>query len=75
MPGEPASGSTKTLAILSLVLGILSLIVFAALFAPGAIVCGTIAGSKGSAMGWVGMGLGVFGLVAWVAVLMFMEAA
>lgn len=57
--------STKTMATLSLVLSIVSLFVLAVLMAPAAIVLGTIAGSRGSSMGWWGMGIGIFSLLSW----------
>lgn len=56
-------GSTHTLAVLGLVLGVLSLLVLHFLFGPAAIVCGTIAGSRGSLLGWVGAALGAVAVV------------
>lgn len=69
------TGSTKTFAVLGLVLGVVSLIVMALFFGPAAIVCGTIAGSKGSAMGWIGAVLGFIGLTIWVIFLMLAGAS
>ncbi|NQU43020.1 hypothetical protein HQ520_07030 [bacterium] len=63
-------GHAETLAVLSLVLGILSFFALALFFGPGAIVCGAIAGSKGKTMGWIGMALGIIGTVWWVQILM-----
>lgn len=65
-----AEGTAKTLAVLSLVMGILSLVVMAVIFGPASIVCGTIAGTQGRTMGWWGMALGVVGVIAW-SVIMF----
>jgi hypothetical protein len=60
------SGSAAgTLAVLSLVLGLVSLLAVAILFGPAAIVCGAIAGTKGHKMGWWGMGIGIVGVVLW----------
>ena len=54
------------LAVISLVFGILSLLVFAHIFGATAIVCGSIAGANRRAMGWVGMSLGIIAIVLWV---------
>ncbi len=60
---------TKTLdniqiiAIISLVLGCGSIFSFALVFGPAAIVCGSIAVSKGNKLGWGGVILGAIGII------------
>jgi len=70
-PERPTGqGTAHTLAVLSLVLGILSFFMFALFFGPAAIVTGVIGGSKGKGLGWAGMVLGILGSFLWVLFLL-----
>ena len=63
-PSPASADSTRVIAILALVFGILSIFFLGLLFGPAAIVLGAIGGRRGSNLGWWGFGLGIFGL-AW----------
>jgi hypothetical protein len=55
----------KVPALTSLVLAIISLLVYPLFLSPLAIICGAFAGSRGSRVGWFGFGLGLMALVGW----------
>jgi hypothetical protein len=66
---EHQRSSTKINAVLGLGFGVASILVATLPLGIAAIVCGTIAGSRGNGAGWVGLDLGILSLSLLVFVL------
>ncbi len=63
------------LAWVSVMLAVMGFFVFGLPLSVLAMVLGAVAGAKGRVLGWIGVGLGVIGLIGWfVAVVMVLGA-
>ena len=70
---QSTSAPGQGMAVASLVMGIMSLIIFAIIAGPLGIIFGSIAKSKGNTSGMATAGIicGICGIIGWIAVLIF----